>query len=146
MWLDFFNQVLKLPMLAFKRILLNPMGVFIYGILAKWYVIIAIAAIAVTYWVFKGLEQAGVLRAIEVKVQEGLWDARSVAQNCVPKILHLSEMWNCITNLPEYKPSKEEIYLHDQLKGDAASTIPALDDKKSANPFDSTQDYNPYSE
>lgn len=108
MFLEFLSQLYRLPILFFKRVLTNPMGIFVYGILSKWYIIIMLAAVSVTYYVFKGLEESGVLTSIEHTIQAGLYDAKSVAQQCIPKITNLEETWDCIQNLKPYVPIKAE--------------------------------------
>jgi hypothetical protein len=42
-----------------KLLLKNPMVIFIYGIMAKWYIMIMVAAVVVTFWVFSGLKESG---------------------------------------------------------------------------------------
>lgn len=90
---------------ALKRLLtVNPMGVFIYGLLTKWYIMVLLSAVVVTYWVFKGLETAGVLTKAEQVITRALNESRSVAKNCIPKINDLKAFWNCLENPPEYAP------------------------------------------
>jgi hypothetical protein len=75
------------------------MGIFVYGILSKWYIMMMIAIAVVTFWVFKGLEEAGVLDAMEKTVRGGLLEVKAVAQHCTPKIKNLGKMWDCIQNI-----------------------------------------------
>ena len=84
------------------------MAIFVYGILSKWYVMVMVAAMVVTFWVFKGLTDAGVLQAAEKVVSKALSDTKSVARYCVPKITNLSAFWDCLENPPQYKPTKDE--------------------------------------
>ncbi len=84
------------------------MAIFVYGILSKWYVMIMLAAMVVTFWVFKGLTEAGVLQAAEKVVSRALSDTKSVARYCVPKITNLSAFWACLDNPPQYKATKDE--------------------------------------
>jgi hypothetical protein len=120
---DFLNQAYRLPMMVFKRALSNPMGIFVYGILTKWYAIIMIATIIVTYWVFKGLEKAGVLDLIDRRVKSSLIEVQAVAQNCTPLIMNLQDMWNCVQNPPPYISDVNDKSLTEGLMLDAANTV-----------------------
>jgi len=91
-----------------KILLKSPMILFIYGILSKWYIMVMVAAIVVTFWVFKGLTEAGVLQEAEKVVSRALRDTKSVARYCVPKITNLSNFWDCLQNPPNYEATKEE--------------------------------------
>jgi len=84
------------------------MAIFVYGILSKWYVMVMVAAMVVTFWVFKGLTDAGVLQAADKLVSKALSDTKSVARYCVPKITSLSAFWDCLENPPQYTPTKDE--------------------------------------
>ena len=120
MWQEFFSQAYRLPLLVMKRAMANPMGLFVYGILSKWYLIVMIATISVTFWVFKGLEQAGVIDAITKELKFGFLQAQAVAQKCVPKIMVLGDMWDCIqhTSGDDYTPNDDEKALRDTLQND----------------------------
>lgn len=94
----------------------NPMMIFIYGILSKWYITVMVAAIVVTFWVFKGLSEAGIIDEAEKTVTTALDETKSVAKHCVPKILNFAEFWRCLDNPPKYVPSKEEKQLKETLE------------------------------
>ena len=96
MFLDFLDQVWRLPTMMFKRILSNPMGLFVYGILSKWYVMVMLAVAIATFWVFKGLQKSGVLDDAEAVVRHGLLEVQAVAQNFTPLIRDLGKIWRCI--------------------------------------------------
>lgn len=98
-----------------KLLLRNPMILFIYGFIAKWYIMIMVSALVVTFWVFSGLKDSGFIDESERVVKEALSDAKSVAQNCVPKILSFSEFWDCLDSPPKYIPTKEEKALEEGL-------------------------------
>ncbi|WPY01019.1 DUF2670 domain-containing protein [Candidatus Trichorickettsia mobilis] len=101
---------------ALRRLITaNPMGIFIYGIITKWYLMIAVGAVVVTFWVFKGLEQAGVLTATEKVFSKALNDSKSVAKYCVPKIANLRDFWSCLDNPPDYTPEADEQTLTDSV-------------------------------
>ncbi len=98
-----------------KILLKNPMVVFIYGIISKWYVMIMVSALVVTFWVFKGLTDAGILQETEKIVSKALRDAKSVSRYCVPKIANLSDFWSCLENPPNYESTKEEQNFEENL-------------------------------
>jgi hypothetical protein len=91
-----------------RLLLKNPMVIFIYGIIAKWYVMIMVTALVVAFWVFSGLKDSGFLDEAEKVVSSALEDTKSVAKYCVPKILDLRAFWDCLESPPQYKPSEEE--------------------------------------
>lgn len=99
-----------------KFLIKSPMVLFTYGIMSKWYLLITVSAVTVTYWVFKGLIQAGILQNAEQIVTRALMDTKSVAQYCIPKILHFGDFWECLQNPPTYTPSQEEILLEEGAK------------------------------
>lgn len=102
---------------ALKRLItLNPMGVFVYTLLTKWYLTIAVAGLIVTYWVFKGLQSAGVIDEAEKIVGQAIYDSKAVAKFCVPKITNLSDFWYCLNNLPEYAPEQDEVDLESKVE------------------------------
>ena len=70
----------------------------------------------VNFYVFNGLEERGIISATENVVFRALNDTKSVAKNCVPKILRFTELWQCLQNPPEYKPSAEEKALEESLE------------------------------
>lgn len=101
---------------AFKRLItINPMGIFVYSLLTKWYLTIAVAGLIVTYWVFKGLQSAGVIDAAEKIVGQAIHDSKSVAKYCVPKITNLEDFWSCLNNLPAYVPEQDEVDLESKV-------------------------------
>jgi hypothetical protein len=91
-----------------KVLLKNPMVLFVYGIMSKWYIMVMVTAIVVTYWVFQGLTEAGILQESEKVVSRAFRDTKSVARYCVPKIGNLSDFWDCLENPPNYEKTKEE--------------------------------------
>ncbi|RTK93240.1 MAG: DUF2670 domain-containing protein [Rickettsiales bacterium] len=92
-----------------KFLLKSPMVLFTYGIISKWYILVMVPAVVVTFWIFKGLTEAGILQTAEKIVVDALQDSKSVAQHCVPKILSFGDFWECLQNPPSYTPSKEEV-------------------------------------
>ena len=125
-----------------KLITANPMGIFVYGLLTKWYLTVAIAAVVVTFWVFKGLEQAGVLTAVQQVVEQALNDTKSVAKYCVPKIANLGDFWNCLDNPPAYEPDADEQTLIDRvnkLQQSMPGGNPYTNPSNIADPYDSSE-------
>lgn len=101
------------------KIFKSPMALFVYGILSKWYITVALAAVVVAFWVFKGLSDSGILKKAEDVVFDALNQTKAVARFCVPKISDLSNFWNCLQNPPEYVPLEEE----QQIRGMQDDTI-----------------------
>ena len=81
--------------------------VFIYGIVSKWYVMIMAGVLVVTFWVFKGLEEAGVLDDSWRVVSEAFQDSKYVARYCVPKIRDLDTFWECLKTPGRYAEDRE---------------------------------------
>lgn len=99
-----------------KILLQNPMVIFVYGIISKWYIMVMIPALVVTFWVFKGLTDAGILQEAENVVSKALNDTKSIARHCVPKIANLRAFWDCIENPPRYEPTTDEQNLENSFK------------------------------
>jgi len=106
-----------------KRLISNPMSLFVYSILAKWYLMVTIAAIVVTFWVFKGLEQAGLFQYSSKVAIEALSNSKSIARYCTPKIGNIKDFWDCIQNPPTYEPTAEETSLEDELTKDVNNLL-----------------------
>jgi hypothetical protein len=100
--------MLQLFFSKLKILLKNPMVIFIYGIMAKWYIMIMVAAVVVTFWVFSGLKESGFLQEAEKVVFKALQDTKSVARYCVPKITSLSNFWDCLESPPRYEATEQE--------------------------------------
>lgn len=98
---------------ALRRLIAaNPMGVFLWSLIAKWYVMIAIASLVVLFWVAKGLEKIGFLDYMTKATIEVLETSKAVAQNCTPKLgprfENLLDFWNCLGNPPKYEIREKE--------------------------------------
>lgn len=102
-------------MLFFRKLFSNPLSLFVYGILSKWYIAVITTALIVTFWVFKGLDEAGVIQATTDTLVEAFSDAKSIAKYCTPKITNLERFWNCIENPPKYQPSPDENQLEKSI-------------------------------
>jgi len=94
-----------------KLLLKNPIVIFVYGILSKWYIMVVLTSLVVAYWVLKGLTDAGVLQASWDTVSKAFQDSKSVARYCVPKINDPGAVWECLKNPPDYEASEEEVQL-----------------------------------
>jgi Protein of unknown function (DUF2670) len=105
---DFFLEALKKFTFAIRY---NPVGMFIYGIIAKWYILVTISAILVLYWVLKGLQNLGILDAAFQILKNNLNLAKAIAQNCTPKIVHINSFWSCLSDPGIYNnaPGEEQM-------------------------------------
>ena len=99
-----------------KLLLRNPIILFVYGIFAKWYVIVMIPAIMVVYWVFTGLTTIGFLQEAERVVTTALKDTKYIARYCVPKIVHWGDFWECLQNPEDYEETAFEQDLREGLE------------------------------
>ncbi len=100
----------------FKFLAKSPMTIFVYSILSKWFITIFVTALVVTYWVFRGLSDAGVLQNAEKVIFHAFTQTKSVAQYCIPKIANLGTFWECLQHPPTYTPSAEEADLQESVK------------------------------
>jgi hypothetical protein len=108
------------PFLILRKVFKNPLTLFIYGIISKWYMIIMVGSLIVTYWVFDGLKKAGVLDGAESILVKAIEETTGVAQNCVPKINNLQNFWNCLSNpaSSKYVPGPYDAQLQKDLQSD----------------------------
>ncbi|WP_341764513.1 DUF2670 domain-containing protein [Candidatus Tisiphia endosymbiont of Beris chalybata] len=93
--------------LALRRLIAaNPMGIFLWSLIAKWYVMIAIASLVVLFWVVTGLAKVGFINYMANSTVEVLETAKAGAQNCTPKLgptfTDLTNFWKCLGNPPPY--------------------------------------------
>jgi hypothetical protein len=113
MW-EYFSQIYRAPMLLIRAIMANPMGIFVYSILSKWYIVVMIPAVIVTFWVFKGLEKTGILEAALKNVTLHLNETKAVAKYCTPLLLNRDALWDCLQNTPSYTADEDEKDLQDK--------------------------------
>lgn len=104
----FFRRFFGLGYYGFRALFKSPYTLFIYGILSKWYVLFTVTSIVVTYWVLKGLDEAGILSNIESTIFKSFGEVKAVAKYCTKHIGNLSNFWECVNNIPEYIDTKEE--------------------------------------
>lgn len=133
--LDLFSKIYRAPILIIRAILANPMGIFIYGILANWYFIVMIPAVIVTFWVFKGLEKSGVLPIIQKNVVQHLNETKAVAKYCTPLLLDFPALWNCVQNTPEYEASDDEKDLQEKADDILKTLAPKENRRTLENPY-----------
>ncbi|HJD55812.1 MAG TPA: DUF2670 domain-containing protein [Rickettsia endosymbiont of Pyrocoelia pectoralis] len=93
---------------ALRRLIAaNPMGVFLWGLITKWYLMIAIASLIVLYYIAKGLEQIGFIDYFTKSTTEILDTSKAIAQNCTTKLGpdwdHLVSFWNCLSDPGQYE-------------------------------------------
>lgn len=93
---------------ALRRLIAaNPMGFFLWSIITKWYLMIAVASLIVLFYVVKGLQQIGFIDYFTKTTIEILDTSKSIAQNCTTKLGpdwdHLVSFWNCLGDPGEYK-------------------------------------------
>ncbi len=94
----------------------NPMGMFLWGIIAKWYLLIAIPLLVITFWTMKGFEQIGLLNFITTETVKILATTKAIAQNCIPTLgargvdstsQNLQNFWTCVGDPPAYDVNKK---------------------------------------
>lgn len=93
---------------ALRRLIAaNPMGIFLWGIITKWYLMIAIASLIVLFYVVKGLQQIGFIDYFTRTTVEILDTSKAIAQNCTTKLgpdwNHLINFWNCLGDPGDYQ-------------------------------------------
>jgi hypothetical protein len=134
---------------ALRRLIAaNPMGIFLWGIITKWYLMIAVASLIVLFYVAKGLEQIGFIDYFTKSTIEVLDTTKAVAQNCTTKLGTRDgfvSFWNCLGNPGKYeiKEGTGEQQLQESvnklIKSQPDNTIP--EPVTPVNPYD-TDDNN----
>jgi hypothetical protein len=113
------------PLLLLQRLNKNPLVLFIYSILAKWYLIIIASSLIVTYYVLDGLKQAGVLAEVQNLLVKSIDETKAVAKNCLPRIRNLKEFWRCLNDPANarYVPSPYDQELKKALKNSSSDKL-----------------------
>ena len=95
---------------ALRRLIAaNPMGFFLWSIITKWYLMIAVASLITLYYTVLGLKKIGFIDYFGRETEYILLQSKAVAQNCIPKLklvngkLPLGSLWNCLSDPGEYK-------------------------------------------
>ena len=115
----------------------NPVGIFIYGLMAKWYILIAIPSIMVTYWTLNALKESGYLDTWYREVQKVLNESQSIAKNCIPKLLDVTqrrEFIECLENPPVYEKPEYQKNLENTVNN-------FLTDENTNHPTNPYEDY-----
>lgn len=86
------------------QLIKSPMSIAIIGFLTKWYIMIMVPAIIVTYYVFTGLEEAGFFDLAEGFIKQNLAMLQYFAKECPRKIMNFPEFLHCWGQ--EYYPGK----------------------------------------
>ena len=110
------------PLNLMRRLLQNPLALFVYSFLSKWYLMVVVGSVIVTYWVFKGLSDAGVITAAETVLTTAIEQTKGVAQNCVPRIKNLQDFWHCLNDpaMSIYRTNEQD----QQLERDMRRLLP----------------------
>ena len=74
-------------------------GKFVYLIMAKWYLLVAIPAFWATYYFFDKLEATGIPKKIYDFVEAKLDMIVTITRECTPHIGNLNEYFSCINNI-----------------------------------------------
>jgi|GEM_PF-935106 len=139
---------------ALRRLIAaNPMGVFLWGIITKWYLMIAVASLIVLFYVVKGLEKIGFIDYFTTTTIEILDISKAIAQNCTTKLGpnwdNLVNFWNCLGDPGQYTPEQGtgEIELQQSveklIKNQPDGTIPEpATPTIPANPYDNGNNTN----
>jgi hypothetical protein len=111
----------------FRRLFKHPMTIFIYSILSQWYMIIVVGGVVVTYWVFKGLKDVGVIDKAQTILVQAVEETKGIAQNCTPRILNINDFWNCLSDPAnsKYSPTAEDKALQSKLQ-DGLNRVPDI--------------------
>lgn len=119
-----------------RLVVANPMGIFLWGIIGKWYVMIMVASLVVLFWVAKGLKDIGFIDYVTTSTEEILDTTKGAAQNCIPKLGpkwgNLVNFWHCLGEPPKYRPN-EELTGEGALKNHLDNLLPK--DKELSEPY-----------
>ena len=129
-----------------KRLLTaNPMGMFIWGIIGKWYIMILVASVIVLFWTFKGLEKAKVFGMAEVVFSNAMGDIKSVAKYCVPLITDRDAFWACLQkDFREYEETNPDAIRLESQERDIRKQFFKHKINPSDGPMRGTEDIDPY--
>ncbi len=134
-----------------KLIAANPMGVFLWSLITKWYIMIAVASLIVLFYVVKGLEKIGFIYYFGRTTVEILDTSKAIAQNCTVKLGpdwdHLVNFWNCLGDPGKYEvregTGEEQLQqgVTKLIKDQLDSTIPEPTTPV-VNPYDNSNNTN----
>lgn len=129
-----------------KIVLANPMGIFIGSILAKWYVMVMVGTLVVTFWVFKSLDKIHFFSYANTTMASIFDQTKSVARYCIPKLGgegdKIINFWNCLGNPPKYEDNDVEATNLKNNLDRLINTIGPNDSQNSLyqNPYDDDND------
>lgn len=138
---------------ALRRLIAaNPMGFFLWNLIAKWYIMIAVASLIVLFYVVKGLEQIGFIDYFGKTTVEILDTSKAIAQNCTTKLgpnwENLVNFWDCLGDPGKYKVNEKETgeraledRIIDLLPDRPGTTVPESA-KPVVNPYDNSSNTN----
>lgn len=116
----------------------NPMGMFLWGLLAKWYILVAIPLLVIAFWTFKGFEEIGLIHYIFTETTTLLNNTKAIAQNCIPRLgkrgststyTNLQDFWTCVGSPPAYDINKKFIIEKNGVKTEYETEEKWLEDK-----------------
>jgi hypothetical protein len=81
---------------------------FLYAIFSKWQIIVVSGSLVVTFWVFTGLTKIGLIDNVTNVLIETMSESKTIAKNCTPQIVKLSEFWKCLQNPGDYHIEESE--------------------------------------
>jgi hypothetical protein len=110
------DTVFKAPFSLVGKLFQSKMGMFVYGIMSQWYIVIMLGSAVVAFWVFKGLEEVGILSEAYEIVSVAMEDSKAIARYCTPKIRDLNALWECVQNPPKYQRTKYEQDMYDSVE------------------------------
>lgn len=116
----------------FARVLRHPLILFVYSILSQWYMIIVLGSLLVTYWVFKGLKDIGVIDKAQTILVQGIEQTKGVAQNCTPRIVNLADFWKCVSDPASsvYRPTQYDRTLQEDFQN-GLNQVPVIPESHS---------------
>jgi hypothetical protein len=98
-----------------KLLFKSSMVIFIYGIIAKWYVMIIVAAIVVIFLVLAVLKDSIFLEEVEKVGSKALDGSKLVARYCIPKVMSCNDFWDCLESPQKYFLTKNEKAFEEDL-------------------------------
>ncbi|WP_158706864.1 DUF2670 domain-containing protein [Candidatus Phycorickettsia trachydisci] len=95
---------------------MNPVEAFVKALVAKWYIIVVVAAFSVLYSTYTALRDKGVIAKAEAMLIDATSQIKGAAQNCMPLITDLNQFWKCLGEPNRYAPTQEDTDLENSLK------------------------------
>jgi len=102
---------------------MNPVEAFVKALVAKWYIIVVVAAFSVLYSTYTALKEKGVIAKAEAMLIDATGQIKGAAQNCMPLITDLNKFWKCLGEPNRYAPTQEDTELENSLKNRMQGTL-----------------------